>query len=148
MWNDAPRRFLSPTTTMIPSSEVGYFDPDEALEQTQRNLPHWFQPNVATFITFRTSDSMPRDVVRRWTGELAEWLRKHGVTLTRDDLPVVSALPSALQPEYAKHRNAAGTGISIPAMENASCGNENWQRSSWSHCNTSMGIDTISIAPS
>lgn len=39
-----------------------------------RNLPHWSQPGTAIFVTFRTADSMPAEVLQRWQLELEEWL--------------------------------------------------------------------------
>ncbi|MFK8112074.1 MAG: transposase [Rubripirellula sp.] len=39
-----------------------------------RNLPHWFQANAAVFVTFRSIDSMPADVVVLWQRELEHWL--------------------------------------------------------------------------
>ena len=35
------------------------FDPQAEVDISARNLPHWFQPGVAIFITMRTLDSMP-----------------------------------------------------------------------------------------
>src|SRR5262245_46216057 len=47
------------------------------------NLPHWFQPGVSYFVTFRTDDSIPADVARRWRFARTEWLARHGI-LTND----------------------------------------------------------------
>jgi len=41
---------------------------------TERHLPHWFQADAAMFITFRTADSLPREVLLRWQRELHDWL--------------------------------------------------------------------------
>jgi REP element-mobilizing transposase RayT len=49
-------------------------DRDAKIEFSERNLPHWFQVDAAMFITFRTSDSLPREVVMRMQRELEEWL--------------------------------------------------------------------------
>jgi REP element-mobilizing transposase RayT len=57
----------------------GAFDPAIDVEITQRNLPHWFQPHAAIFVTFRTADSLPKDVVLRWQRELEEWLAARGL---------------------------------------------------------------------
>ncbi len=51
-----------------------FFDRTAEIDIHSRNLPHWFQAGVATFITFRTADSMPRAVVLRWQRELENWL--------------------------------------------------------------------------
>ena len=76
MWCDAPRR--KGTSMSEKHFEIGYFDPAEGIDQTQRYLPHWFQPNVAMFVTFRTADSLPKEVVRRWHDEQRAWLCEHG----------------------------------------------------------------------
>jgi REP element-mobilizing transposase RayT len=55
------------------------FDPDAEIQFRERNLPHWFQPGVAIFITFRTADSLPREVVLRNERELREWLHVRGM---------------------------------------------------------------------
>lgn len=57
----------------------GTFDPAADVEITERNLPHWFQPGAAMFVTFRSADSLPRDVVLRWQGELEQWLALRGL---------------------------------------------------------------------
>jgi len=50
------------------------FDQDAEIDVRNRNLPHWFQPGVAIFVTFRTLDSLPRDVVIRMRKEFEDWL--------------------------------------------------------------------------
>jgi tetratricopeptide (TPR) repeat protein len=49
-------------------------DRDAEIEVSQRNLPHWFQVGSAVFITFRTADSWPREVLERRIRELEAWL--------------------------------------------------------------------------
>jgi REP element-mobilizing transposase RayT len=50
-------------------------------KQAGENLPHWFQAGSATFVTFRTADSMPRNAIERWRAELKRWLRDQGVSI-------------------------------------------------------------------
>jgi putative transposase len=50
------------------------FDRDAEIACSERNLPHWFQVDAAMFITFRTADSLPREVVIRMQRELEDWL--------------------------------------------------------------------------
>ncbi|MCY2985985.1 MAG: transposase [Planctomycetota bacterium] len=50
------------------------FDPDAEIEFSERNLPHWFQVDAAMFVTFRTMDSLPKDVLLRMQRELEGWL--------------------------------------------------------------------------
>ena len=54
--------------------DFGFLDRDQEIEISQGKLPHWFQPGTAQFITFRTHDSMPKDVVAKWRGEIRAWL--------------------------------------------------------------------------
>ena len=62
------------------------FDPDSDVRITDgSNLPHWFQPAVTYFITFRTGDSLPADVARRWYAERARWLEQHGIFTSMPD---------------------------------------------------------------
>lgn len=58
------------------------FDPTADIDVRQRYLPHWFQPEVAIFVTFRTLDSLPKEVLLRIQRELEEWLRAKGLPLT------------------------------------------------------------------
>jgi type I restriction enzyme R subunit len=46
-----------------------FFDPNDDLLITQRRLPHWAQDGCVVFITWRTSDSMPKDVLDRWRAD-------------------------------------------------------------------------------
>jgi REP element-mobilizing transposase RayT len=55
------------------------FDRGREIEIRERNLPHWFQPGSAIFVTFRTADSLPKDVVLKMQNELEEWLRVRGL---------------------------------------------------------------------
>ena len=51
------------------------FDPSADVRITAgTNLPHWYQPGVTYFVTFRTVDSIPPKVSRRWYAERASWL--------------------------------------------------------------------------
>jgi len=55
------------------------FDPNADVRITAGNLPHWYQPGVTYFITFRTDDSMPVEVAERWYRGRDDWLRRHGI---------------------------------------------------------------------
>jgi hypothetical protein len=61
------------------------FDPDQALGITHRKLPHWYQPGVSYFVTFRTIDSMPQEVLNSWYAQRNEWLKKHGIEPKDED---------------------------------------------------------------
>jgi type I restriction enzyme R subunit len=55
------------------------FDPEVPVAVSRHHLPHWFQPGVTYFVTFRTADSLPRAVVERWLQDRDRWLIAHGV---------------------------------------------------------------------
>lgn len=60
-------------------SELHVFDRNEEFAVIERRLPHWAQPGVVSFITFRLADSMPSDVVKRWRYERANWLKRQQI---------------------------------------------------------------------
>src|SRR5437879_9289670 len=55
------------------------FDPKGDVRIRQSNLPHWFQPGVTYFVTFRTEDSVPQTLAKAWYRRRDEWLRGHGI---------------------------------------------------------------------
>jgi len=58
-------------------SELGQvFDPkaEHLIEECIR--PHWSQAGAIVFITFRTADSIPKEVILRWEREKADWLAR------------------------------------------------------------------------
>ena len=52
-------------------------DREADIDVSERNLPHWFQVGSAIFVTFRTADSLPKDVFLRMTAELRDWLNRN-----------------------------------------------------------------------
>ena len=58
------------------------FDPQGDVRITAGNLPHWYQPDVTYFVTFRTEDSLPNDVADLWHRRRDDWLRRHQVNPT------------------------------------------------------------------
>jgi REP element-mobilizing transposase RayT len=88
--------------------QFGLFDPQAEVEQSQRFLPHWFQPGVATFITFRTADSLPRDVLERWQREQEEWLRENNLDArTAIDPSRIRQLTPSVRRQFMRHRDRA-----------------------------------------
>lgn len=83
------------------------YDPNAELSIDSRCLPHWFQPGVAVFITFRTFDSMPQHVVQEWHEELKNWLRskRQAKLIASEGLPLIEHLPPHLKSEYLKVRD-------------------------------------------
>jgi len=55
------------------------YDPEGELTVSERNLPHWEQPGATYFITFRTADSIPADVMRAWKRSRDDWLRRQKI---------------------------------------------------------------------
>jgi REP element-mobilizing transposase RayT len=53
------------------------FDPHDEVRMTRRRRPHWRQPGVTYFITFRLADSLPQPLLRQWRHEQGIWLRLH-----------------------------------------------------------------------
>ena len=68
-----PKSGLQPPITFNP------LDRSAEVHVSERNLPHWYQPGAAIFVTFRTIDSMPNEVILRWQRELEAWLRQTGL---------------------------------------------------------------------
>lgn len=56
-----------------------FYDPEAPITVSRRNLPHWHQPGATCFITFRTADSLPLDVITSFKELRADWLRAHGI---------------------------------------------------------------------
>lgn len=83
---------------------LGFFDPTAEARVVERRLPHWTQPGVVTFITFRTHDSMPREVVQQWVADRDHWLIQHGVTTHPGESTVklTRRLPLELQREFRR----------------------------------------------
>jgi type I restriction enzyme R subunit len=62
-----------------------FFDPNEAYRVSMGSLPHWFQPGVTYFMTFRTDDSIPPKVAVEWRQRQRDWLCSHGIDQDRPD---------------------------------------------------------------
>ncbi len=56
---------------------LGYFDPNEPIENAAGNLPHWRQDGVTYFVTFRLADALPVETLALWRREREDWLRRH-----------------------------------------------------------------------
>jgi putative transposase len=54
------------------------FDPTAELFVRDHFRPHWSQAGAVVFITFRTHDSIPGEVLRRWEHEKQQWLESRG----------------------------------------------------------------------
>jgi putative transposase len=78
------------------------FDPlDDVQIREGCHLPHWYQPGVTYFITFRTEDSIPAGVAKTWHRRRGDWLRRHGVDSARHAWnTALAGLPRAAQREF------------------------------------------------
>lgn len=47
------------------------------MDITQQTLPHWVQPGVSYFFTFRLADSVPQSLLNEWIRQRAAWLAHH-----------------------------------------------------------------------
>lgn len=80
-----------------------FFDPSAKPEITHRRLPHWEQPGVCYFLTFRTADSLPVEVCEEFRRKRHAWLLPHGIDTTHDDWhALIGGLPVEVQREYHK----------------------------------------------
>lgn len=62
----------------IPALLGECFDPNAELVISEHCRPHWSQAGAVVFVTFRTHDSIPREVIERWEEEKREWLLERG----------------------------------------------------------------------
>jgi len=82
------------------------FNPQSEVQRSSRNLPHWFQQDVAVFLTFRTADSMPREVIERWNEEQKAWLLHHGLESSLvADPTLLTKLSLPMQSEFRRLRD-------------------------------------------
>jgi putative transposase len=59
--------------------ELSFFHRKSDYTVIERRLPHWVQPGVVTFLTWRTEDSIPADVLNQWRIKRFQWLRGHSI---------------------------------------------------------------------
>jgi putative transposase len=76
------------------------FDRKQPYSVRGGNLPHWYQPGVIFFVTFRTEDSVPQPLVRKWHVERAHWLRAHGIDLQHRDWKTQLAAQPDLERQF------------------------------------------------
>jgi putative transposase len=62
-----------------------FFNPAKKVSVTQGHLPHWDQEGATYFITWRTADSIPKEVWLRWREERDAWLVAHGIDPSAKD---------------------------------------------------------------
>jgi putative transposase len=85
-----------------------FFDATQEIYVHYRRLPHWEQPGVMAFITWRTIDSIPVATIRRWRVERAGWLRRHDIDpLAENWHELLRLISAADRREYHEHFAAA-----------------------------------------
>ena len=57
--------------------EQEFFNPYQEVSIHERNLPHWQQPGVVVFLTWRLADALPEQLLSLWRDELAVWRKLH-----------------------------------------------------------------------
>ena len=78
------------------------FDPKAPFSVGEHFRPHWSQAGAIVFITFRTADSIPRDVLERWNEQKLSWLKTHANITTTDWRRAVSDLSDDLRRKFWK----------------------------------------------
>ncbi len=61
-----------------------FFDRKADFTVAWKTLPHWAQAGTVCFVTWRTADSLPREVVERLAHERVEIMRRFGVDAAED----------------------------------------------------------------
>lgn len=80
----------------------GIFDPRAELQIYEHCRPHWSQAGAVAFVTIRTHDSIPREVIDRWDREKQDWLRIHGYASSEHWSEVVPSLPEKTRVEFQR----------------------------------------------
>jgi REP element-mobilizing transposase RayT len=60
-----------------PGKDFEFFNPYAPVKATRANLPHWRQPKVLYFVTFRQADSIPAEKLRDWRIDYETWLLRN-----------------------------------------------------------------------
>ncbi len=81
------------------------FDPKAELLIHEHCRPHWSQAGAVVFITFRTQDSIPDEVLERWEREKQEWLRLRGHDSVKHWSVIVPTLTEKERADFQKNFN-------------------------------------------
>jgi REP element-mobilizing transposase RayT len=78
-----------------------FFDPNVEVGVIERRLPHWSQSDTISFVTWRTWDSIPKDVLTAWLEERKHWLGERKIDPERVVWKLqLLRLPAAERREY------------------------------------------------
>ncbi len=61
-----------------------FFDRRQDFTVAWKTLPHWAQAGTVTFVTWRTADSLPRELMERLSRSREELLRRFGIDVDGD----------------------------------------------------------------
>ena len=81
------------------------FDPKAEICIHEHCRPHWSQGGTVVFITFRTHDSIPREVLERWEREKQEWLQRRGWNPAGHCSKTIQMLPATVRADSQKEFN-------------------------------------------
>jgi len=87
---------------MNPSTKIPLqvFDSSQDYAIVERRLPHWSQAGAISFITWRTFDSLPKEVLDKWLADRDQWLLSHGVSPSDDWRRQAQSLNPSLRHEF------------------------------------------------
>ena len=78
------------------------FDPNAELLVHEHFRPHWSQSGAIVFITFRTHDSIPREVLSLWERQKHDWLQRRGHEGTQHWTEVLPTLSPSERAAFTK----------------------------------------------
>ncbi len=81
------------------------FDPKADLSISAHFRPHWSQSGAIVFITFRTADSIPKDVLRQWEREKQDWLLRQSGSSQRHWSEILPTLDPLTQARFKQEFN-------------------------------------------
>jgi type I restriction enzyme R subunit len=81
------------------------FDPKAESLVYEHCRPHWSQAGAVVFITFRTADSIPREVIELWERQKHEWLQQRGLNSGGHWSTILPTLSEKQRSEFQKEFN-------------------------------------------
>jgi REP-associated tyrosine transposase len=77
--------------------EFQFFDPKQDVAVAYKRLPHWAQAGTIAFITWRTADSLPNEVLKRLAAEREQLLTSFGLDPNKNWNAAMARLPPELR---------------------------------------------------
>jgi type I restriction enzyme R subunit len=81
------------------------FDPKSDFFVNDRLRPHWSQTGAIVFVTFRTKDSIPREVLELWDREKNEWLDRRQLRNGKFWKKALDTLDKRTRADFDRHFN-------------------------------------------